>query len=197
MSPSKREAVANNGRRNEHLLGMLEAKDYSINQLGRILGVAPSRICELLNLKLSPLRADTGEYRTLCHRIACHFHVEMEWLFPLHLYDIKETLGKSEEEAHMLPLHECLDIPACDSADARIKQEILHQSIHEALQSLTPREAEIIRMRFGINPERRIYTLREIARHFNRSTESVRQREENALKKLRLPSRKKILRDTC
>ena len=195
MSPSKRAASVNHSRRNQRLLHTLENKDYSINQLGKILKISPSRICDLLNLKLSPLRADTGEYRTMCHRIAYHFYVETEWLFPLQLYNITQTTRDPKEDVRMLSLNECTDIPSRDNADAGIEQEIFHQTIEEALESLRPRESEIIRMRFGINPERRIYTLREIAHHFDRSVESVRQREENALRKLRLPSRKKILQD--
>ena len=56
----------------------------------------------------------------------------------------------------------------------------LHKDVTEALSLLEPREQEIIRLRFGIDRERR-HTLEEIGRMFNLSREGVRQAERRAL----------------
>jgi len=72
---------------------------------------------------------------------------------------------------------------------------ILKGQIEEVLTKLTPREAEVIRMRFGLLPDGRIRTLEETGSHFNVTRERVRQIEAKALRKLRHPSRSKLLRD--
>ncbi|MBQ3379834.1 MAG: RNA polymerase sigma factor RpoD [Clostridia bacterium] len=73
--------------------------------------------------------------------------------------------------------------------------EMLKAQIAEVLTKLTPREAEVIRMRFGLLPDGRIRTLEETGMHFNVTRERVRQIEAKALRKLRHPSRSKQLRD--
>ena len=59
----------------------------------------------------------------------------------------------------------------------------LTQEIREALNILTPREEEIIRLRFGIDQDG-TYTLDEIGRRFDLTRERIRQIEKRALEKL-------------
>ncbi len=63
------------------------------------------------------------------------------------------------------------------------------EQILRVLNTLTPREAEIIRMRFGIGYEKDC-TLEEVGKHFSITRERVRQLEEKALSKLKHPSRR-------
>ncbi|MBT6774959.1 sigma-70 family RNA polymerase sigma factor [Candidatus Woesearchaeota archaeon] len=72
-------------------------------------------------------------------------------------------------------------------------QQELSESIRDVLATLTPREEKIIRKRFGIGEEKR-YTLDEIKVDFGVTRERIRQLEAKALEKLRLPSRKKRLK---
>ncbi len=65
-------------------------------------------------------------------------------------------------------------------------QTNLASEIHKVLASLTPREAKIVRMRFGIG-EKREYTLAELGRQFGISRERIRQIENVALRKLKHP----------
>jgi len=67
------------------------------------------------------------------------------------------------------------------------------EQIIRVLDTLTPREAEIIRMRFGIECEKD-YTLEEIGRHLSITRERVRQIELKALRKLRHPNRRSALK---
>ncbi|MBR2743181.1 MAG: RNA polymerase sigma factor RpoD [Clostridia bacterium] len=73
--------------------------------------------------------------------------------------------------------------------------QMLKAQIEDVLTKLTPREAEVIRMRFGLMPDGRIRTLEETGIYFNVTRERVRQIEAKALRKLRHPSRSKQLRD--
>jgi RNA polymerase sigma factor (sigma-70 family) len=64
-----------------------------------------------------------------------------------------------------------------------------------ALQSLTPREQEILRMRFGLNETGKEHTLEECGIKFEVTRERIRQIEEKALRRLRMPSRANKLRE--
>ena len=61
------------------------------------------------------------------------------------------------------------------------------------LGTLTPREEKVLKMRFGIG-ERSNHTLEEVGQNFEVTRERIRQIEAKALRKLRHPSRAKILR---
>lgn len=76
-------------------------------------------------------------------------------------------------------------VPDEDSlaSDSVMAKAALTQRIKEALSKLTPREAEIIRLRFGIEQES-TYTLDEIGKRFNLTRERIRQIERGALEKL-------------
>jgi len=67
------------------------------------------------------------------------------------------------------------------------------EHILKVLKSLTPKEEKVIRMRFGIGMERD-HTLEEVGRHLNITRERVRQIEAKALRKLKHPSRLRVLK---
>jgi RNA polymerase primary sigma factor len=69
----------------------------------------------------------------------------------------------------------------------------VHRALLRALNSLTPREATVLRMRFGI-AERKDHTLEEVGAHFAVTRERIRQIEAEALRKLRHRSRAHLLR---
>ncbi|HFA6252400.1 TPA: RNA polymerase sigma factor RpoD [Neisseria gonorrhoeae] len=69
----------------------------------------------------------------------------------------------------------------------------LHEVTKEILESLTPREAKVLRMRFGIDMNTD-YTLEEVGRQFDVTRERIRQIEAKALRKLRHPTRSDRLR---
>jgi RNA polymerase primary sigma factor len=66
--------------------------------------------------------------------------------------------------------------------------------IQEALSSLTGREEQIIRMRFGMGVENE-HTLEEVGRYFNLTLERIRQIESRVFKKLRHPAKSRMLRE--
>ncbi len=77
--------------------------------------------------------------------------------------------------------------------DESLIQESLKEDVDDALSSLTPREAEVIRLYFGLNRERAM-TLEEIGSRFQLTRERVRQIKEKAIRRLKHTSRSKILK---
>ncbi|MBN1402551.1 MAG: sigma-70 family RNA polymerase sigma factor [Anaerolineae bacterium] len=73
-------------------------------------------------------------------------------------------------------------------------QHILQDKLNDILTSLTPREARILRLRFGLY-DGRSYTLEEVGQKFGLTRERIRQIEHEALDRLRHPSRSRQLRD--
>jgi RNA polymerase primary sigma factor len=79
------------------------------------------------------------------------------------------------------------------SPSSHAEQNELTEKILEILHTLTPREEHIIKMRFGIGFDKN-NTLEEVGKHFSITRERVRQIEAHALRKLKHPSRRKLLR---
>ena len=77
--------------------------------------------------------------------------------------------------------------------DDSLMQESLKEEIEKVLVTLKPREAEIIRLYFGLEGDRPL-TLEEIGEHFKLTRERVRQIKEKAIRRLRHTSRSKTLK---
>jgi len=102
-----------------------------------------------------------------------------------------ETPIGEEEDSRLGDLIE--DTTTVAPADTAA-QHLLSEDIQEILEGLSPREREIIILRFGLGGER-AHTLEEVGKHFNVTRERIRQIEAKALRKLRHPSRAKKLRE--
>ena len=102
-----------------------------------------------------------------------------------------ETPIGEEEDSHLADFIE--DQEAISPAEAASNM-ILREKIEESLNKLTPRERDVLKMRFGLD-DGYSRTLEEVGRHFKVTRERIRQIEAKALKKLRHPSRSKKLRD--
>ncbi len=101
-----------------------------------------------------------------------------------------ETPIGDDEDSHLGDFIEDNSAPApLDSATA----EGLSEATQSVLGSLTPREAKVLRMRFGIDMNTD-HTLEEVGKQFDVTRERIRQIEAKALRKLRHPSRSEGLR---
>ncbi len=78
--------------------------------------------------------------------------------------------------------------------DELVIDNLMADEIERVLETLTPREKKIIRLRFGLE-DGRVYTLEEVGHVFDVTRERIRQIESKGLKKLRHPSRSKRLKD--
>jgi len=75
-----------------------------------------------------------------------------------------------------------------------VYEKMLCEKVEEVLATLSPREARILRMRFGLDHDRP-YTLEEVGQKFGLTRERIRQIEGKALRRLRHPCRARILRE--
>ncbi|HLA99351.1 MAG TPA: sigma-70 family RNA polymerase sigma factor [Anaerolineales bacterium] len=75
-----------------------------------------------------------------------------------------------------------------------VYQNMLRERVNEVLATLTPREARILRLRFGLD-DNRSYTLEEVGQKFGLTRERIRQIEGKALRRLRHPRRSRQLRE--
>lgn len=116
--------------------------------------------------------------------------------------DVKESLKNSGR-------HVSMDAPLIDGEDSNLydvlrsgespnpDRDLLHESlrteIERALETLTPREADVVRLYFGL-AEQNPMTLEEIGETFDLTRERVRQIKEKAIRRLKHTSRSKILK---
>ena len=102
-----------------------------------------------------------------------------------------ETPIGEEEDSHLGDFIEDEDAPAPAEAASYI---LLKEQLESVLDTLTPREEKVLRLRFGLD-DGRARTLEEVGQKFNVTRERIRQIEAKALRKLRHPSRSKKLKD--
>ena len=96
-----------------------------------------------------------------------------------------------EEDSHLGDFIEDDSNPAPADVAA---QRLLSEQLNEVLHTLTPREEQVLKLRFGLI-DGRARTLEEVGKEFHITRERIRQIEAKALRKLRHPSRSKRLRD--
>ncbi|HMM46064.1 MAG TPA: RNA polymerase sigma factor RpoD [Candidatus Macondimonas sp.] len=101
-----------------------------------------------------------------------------------------ETPIGDDEDSHLGDFIEDTNIPSPAEMATR---EGLREAAHAMLATLTPREAKVLRMRFGIEMNTD-HTLEEVGKQFDVTRERIRQIEAKALRKLRHPSRSEMLR---
>ena len=103
---------------------------------------------------------------------------------------LESPIGE-EEDSHLGDFIPDYDAPVPEEAATHT---LLREQLNEVLATLTPREAKVLSLRFGIE-DGRPRTLEEVGKEFNVTRERIRQIEAKALRKLRHPSRNKKLKD--
>ena len=102
-----------------------------------------------------------------------------------------ETPIGEEDDSHLGDFIQDEDSPAPHDSAA---YTLLKEQLEEVMSTLTPREAKVLKLRFGLE-DGKSRTLEEVGREFQVTRERIRQIEAKALRKLRHPSRSKKLRD--
>ena len=116
--------------------------------------------------------------------------------------DVKESLKNSGRHVSMdaplvegedSNLYDVLNSGESPNPDRMLLHESLRTEIERALETLTPREADVVRLYFGLGNQHAM-TLEEIGETFDLTRERVRQIKENAIRRLKHTSRSKILK---
>ena len=102
-----------------------------------------------------------------------------------------ETPVGEEEDSH---LGDFIQDDDASQPSEEASYTLLREQLEDVLATLTPREQQVLRMRFGLQ-DGKPHTLEEVGKEFDVTRERIRQIESKALRKLRHPSRSKKLRD--
>ena len=102
-----------------------------------------------------------------------------------------ETPIGEEDDSHLGDFIQDEDSPAPQDSAA---YTLLKEQLEEVMGTLTPREAKVLKLRFGLE-DGKARTLEEVGKEFKVTRERIRQIEAKALRKLRHPSRSKKLKD--
>ena len=102
-----------------------------------------------------------------------------------------ETPVGEEEDSHLGDF-----LPDSDASQPpeEASHTLLHEQLEDVLATLTPREQQVLRMRFGLQ-DGKPHTLEEVGKEFDVTRERIRQIENKAIRKLRHPSRAKKIKD--
>ena len=185
--------------RNNLILSAIELAGYkNVAQFCKAANLGQSLVGSLINFKTSPI-ASTGDLTPTAQSL-CDF-----------LGLLPEELWTKEQLAFVLPTNkshfsmnhkemvltlarhtgELLEAPA---PDAGLEEEDRHRIVGEALDSLTPKEAKVLRMRFGIDTNSE-HTLDEVGETLDVCRERIRQIEAKAIRKLKRAERSDPLRE--
>ena len=99
-------------------------------------------------------------------------------------------IGKEEDSR----LGDFIEDKDADAPAKTVAQELLREDLAEVLSGLSPRERDVLRLRFGMDDGRQ-RTLEEVGQLFGVTRERIRQIEAKALRKLRHPNRSKRLKE--
>lgn len=166
--------------KNNILISFREAKGFNQRDMAAFCGMSPSRYGEIENLKVYPL-TKKNEWNEDAKRIAIATKLPEDILFPEALEYIEKT--KTSVEIGIDQLQEFQTNLQLESPEEVVDSLLCKAEIQLALGNLPPREAEVIKRRFGIDCEEE--TLKEIGERLFISTARARQIELTALRKIR------------
>lgn len=157
----------------------------------------PVHMVENINRLMRTMRAMTQELERdpTPEELAERLNISVERVFEIQKFALEPVSLESpvgdEDDTHLGDFikDEQGTVPADEAA-----LTVLREQLSEALGTLSPREQQVIRLRFGLD-DGHVRTLEEVGREFNVTRERIRQIEGKALRKLRHPSRSKRLRD--
>jgi RNA polymerase sigma factor (sigma-70 family) len=170
-------------------------KDFTLGKAAAIIGVPYSTLSDYLNLRRSPyVRKSKYSLRLRLSKtaqmIVDELGIQPDELFPPSLYDLAlpSVEVREYDSKQVLSLGDLrgADRISMPDPNATIAAEEMKAAVNRALEKLTPRQQDIIEMRFGLNG-RDESTLEEVAREFHVGPERIRQIEARVLRTLRHP----------
>ena len=187
--------------RNNLILNAIENAGYkSLASFCRASGMSQTTLGQLISMRQPPLNLD-GEFSLLAKKLMeelCALPTDL-WTSEQLTLRLKRNSAERDVSAEgmraALGMHaeELLELmKPVDPDEAVLKHEMV-DVVGEQLDSLTPREAKVLRMRYGIGCEE--HTLDEVGVMFDVTRERIRQIEAKALRKLKKPERARQLRE--
>jgi RNA polymerase primary sigma factor len=164
----------------------------SVSEFCRVNGFSATTVGQWINLTRSPYSAykGRGQLTSAAKRLVELVSIPADELFPPHLYSgAFPSAGVAEVDANRfisLNTHaEAKRLTAPDGIDAWD----MKNAIAAALDTLSPREAQVLRMRFGLGDDPHEHTLEEVCQSFAVTRERIRAIQNKALSKMRQPDR--------
>jgi RNA polymerase sigma factor (sigma-70 family) len=174
--------------KNGVLQKFIDDNGWTQSDFARAVGCHPTVVGKWFNLTAKPGNIDT------MNKVSALVNKPPEEIFPDVLRELEAQLSEREWiiykniNLEYLPLHECLMLPAPEAED---DADQMKQAIEKCINKLTPKEAKIIKDRFGFDSEPK--TLDVLGQEFGVSGNRIRQIEFKALQKLKLLANKNAL----
>ena len=186
--------------RNNLILNAIEnAGHKSVAAFCKSIGMSPQKVTELIAMRKPPLNAN-GEFSHMAKILMeelCALPTDL-WTSEQLTLKLKRNTAQrdvsSEGMRAALGMHaeEMLELMKPDDPDEAVLKHEMVSVVEEKLDSLSPREAKMLRLRFGIGCEE--HTLEEVGKVLDVTRERARQIEAKALRHLKHPSRSDELR---
>jgi hypothetical protein len=171
--------------RNNNLLKLIEDGGYGVLETAKKIGIGYPSLNDYLNLALAPFNSK-GILRVTAEKICEYFFVLPEDVWSPEQLTPLETNRREVEIGYR-------DLYRLDNQQdpvLAIESDQLKDSIEEMLSHLTPKEREIIKLRFGLEGE--VVTLAELGRRFNITSSRINTIERFALSKMRCSNFSKV-----
>ena len=185
--------------RNNLIIKAIHKAGYrNVSQFCEQNGMAKTQLTELISFRTPPLTKE-GEFREPAKKLMeglCALPTEL-WTAEQLTMELKRNTSIKEVNLDaMLSVlginaEEALQMIEPPKPDEVLEEKEKAQVVGEMLDSLTPREARVLRMRFGIGCDE--HTLEEVGKKLDVTSERIRQMEVKALRKMKHPSRMELL----
>jgi RNA polymerase sigma factor (sigma-70 family) len=174
-------------RNNLILRRMKQLGIKSQTELAKLSGINPTIIGTLIGLKKRPVSAHTGEWLDCAFALSSTLQTE-----PEELWTEKQRGMALDRNSREISMSEdaVAQLASGQGTEQMVQKVLTSERVAKTLQTLTPRQQDIIHRRFFDGQ-----TLEEIAIEMGHTRETIRQIEVRALRKLRHPSRSKLLKD--
>ena len=175
-----------------------EAGYRNVSQFCEQNGMAKTQLTELISFRTPPLTKE-GEFREPAKKLMeglCALPTEL-WTAEQLTMELKRNTSTKEVNLDaMLSVlginaEEALQMIEPPKPDEVLEEKEKAEVVSEMLDSLTPKEARVLRMRFGIGCDE--HTLEEVGKKLDVTSERIRQMEAKALRKMKHPSRMELL----
>lgn len=184
--------------KNNLILKAIEDTGYTnLHKFSKDNYVSLTGLYDLINLREPPIGTG-GEFSNAAKELmealgACPTDLWTEEQLTLTLKKNSQQKNLSKEAVYEALRSDARSLIGLDYPEQDVAEKETVQAVHEAIKSLTPKEAQVLALRFGLGNEDE-HSLEEAGERIKLHSERIRQIEAKALKKMRHPSMSKKLR---